>query len=433
MKLYFDSVKSKLKQQKLKYIPYRDAQKFYVNLSTNTQVSFFDPLDFDLQKKLNTLLSKPSRSIKITVIDNPDLLISKDVLWSKYFIKHKNNVRHASFYEFVKQELGVLPGIKNLDKENRSPPPKNAPHIYSYKTESTNLNDYYREAIDYVDKTFVGHYGNTSNVQQYPITNQQAKQRFNSFLKDAFGMFGKYEDAVMKEDPFMYHSVISPMLNTGLLNPREIIDITVSYYKQHKDKIPLASFEGFIRQVIGWRFMMQSMYIFRYNDLYNSNLPNNKNKFRDYKIWYTGNTGIVPLDEEIKKAQEYGYAHHIVRLMIFMNFFILCELHPYEIYKWFMEVVSLDAYSWVMISNVYAMGYFYPKMMTKPYISTSNYVVKMTNYKKDGHWDVIWDALYHDFLRKKPKEYTFFYKRTFKDDPNMKKIAEDFKHKYFVG
>jgi deoxyribodipyrimidine photolyase-related protein len=85
-----------------------------------------------------------------------------------------------------------------------------------------------------------------------------------------------------------------------------------------------------------------------------------------------------------------------------------------------------------MISNIYAMGYFYPKMMTKPYLSTSNYVTKMTNYKKDGQWDKVWDALYHDFLRKKPNTYTFFYKRTFKDDPNMKKLAEEFKLKNFV-
>jgi deoxyribodipyrimidine photolyase-related protein len=180
--------------------------------------------------------------------------------------------------------------------------------------------------------------------------------------------------------------------------------------------------------------MMQSLYIHHHESLITSNTPKNYNKFRDPAVWYTGETGILPIDEEIKKAQKYGYSHHIVRLMILLNFFILCELHPYEIYKWFMEVVSIDAYSWVMESNIYAMGYFNPKVMTKPYLSTSNYVLKMTNYKRDGHWDKLWDALYHDFVSTKPKEYTFFYKRTLKDtpQPELLKMARDFKANNFV-
>ena len=92
-----------------------------------------------------------------------------------------------------------------------------------------------------------------------------------------------------------------------------------------------------------------------------------------------------------------------------------------------MEVVSIDAYSWVMESNIYAMGYFYPHAMTKPYLSTSNYIAKMTNYKKDGHWDKIWDALFHTFVKKSPSKYSFFYKRNMKFSPEHPKIASEFK------
>lgn len=418
------------KTNPIKYVDYQQFTEFVKSIqqSKNT-ITIYDPIDNEVITKYIKLFGKE----RIQIISSPDLLIDKDTLFTKYFSSHDKTQRHAPFYEFIKSELDILKGVKNLDKENRSPPPKDEPHTYVFKPKKSDI-PIYEEAITYIDKHFTEHIGNTNNVKLYPITHKDAQLQFQHFLKVSLSNFGKYEDAVMKDDPFMYHSVISPLLNNGLLNPRNVVDTTLNYFNANKSKnnIPLSSVEGFIRQVIGWRCMMQSMYIFKYDELVNSNAPNNQYTFKNWEPWVKGETGIVPLDEEIKKACEYGYSHHIVRLMIFMNFFILCELHPDVIYKWFMEVVSIDAYSWVMISNIYAMGYFYPKMMTKPYLSTSNYINKMTNYKKDGQWDKIWDALYHDFLRKKPSTYTFFYKRTFKDDSNMKKMAEEFKLKHFV-
>lgn len=423
MKAFYDAVVS---NSSIKYINYQQYNTFCQTISQNTFINFYDPLDFDVIEKYNKIFKNNS----ITMLESPDLIINKEVLYNKYFKSHEKTQRHASFYEFVKKELDILKNVKNLDKDNRNPPPKVEPNIYKYLPKS-NFTKYYKEAITYVNQQFSEHYGDTENVVIYPITQKEAEISFKTFLKKSLENFGKYEDAVMIKDPFMYHSVISPLLNNGLLNPKKVIEMTLEYY-EHNKHIPLASLEGFVRQVIGWRCMMQGMYIFKHKELVESNTPNNQYTFKDWNIWYKGETGILPLDEEIKKANKYAYSHHIVRLMIFMNFFILCELHPDVIYKWFMEVVSIDAYSWVMISNIYSMGYFYSKMMTKPYLSTSNYIVKMTNYKRDGHWDKIWDALYHDFLRKKPTNYTFFYKRTFKNDDAMKKVAEDFKRKYFI-
>ena len=419
------------KNKPIKYIDYSDYKTFVDTIQSHefasTKVTIYDPIDEDVVDKYTTLFGAE----RLNILPSPDLLIDKETLDTKYFKSHNNIQRHASFYEFIKKELDILKGVKNLDKQNRSPPPKDEPHAYTYKP-SKRMLSIYEDAVKYVEQHFVDHVGTAKSVILYPITHKDASVQFKAFLKRSLPNFGKYEDVVMKDDPFMYHSVISPMLNNGLLNPREVVNETLDFYKDHTDNIPLSSLEGFIRQVIGWRCMMQSLYIFKHNALLESNTPNNSYTFKEWGPWLTGETGILPLDEEIKKANTYGYSHHIVRLMIFMNFFILCELHPDVIYKWFMEVVSIDAYSWVMISNIYAMGYFYPKVMTKPYLSTSNYIIKMTNYKKDGEWDKIWDALYHDFLRKKPSNYTFFYKRTFKDDPTMKKIAEEFKGKYFI-
>lgn len=111
--------------------------------------------------------------------------------------------------------------------------------------------------------------------------------------------------------------------------------------------------------------------------------------------------------------------------MIFMNFFILCELHPSVIYKWFMEVVAIDAYDWVMASNVYGMGFFDNIAMRKPYLSSSAYILRMSNYKKNGYWDTLWTALFYRFITVKPKHYVVFYKRLLKHTKNID-IAEAF-------
>jgi len=406
------------------YVDYSQAN--HKTLPYPHPITAFDPIDHDVKAKYGT---------SIIYLNSPDLMIPLTAL-ETFYKKYSPNksIRHATFYEFSKKHSNIFTHIPNQDKYNRDPPPtKPIDTPYAYKPPKS-LHSYYQEAIHYINTHPVFkilHYGDPSHVFIYPITHKEALKNLNRFLTQALPNFGRYQDAVMKDDPFMYHSIISPALNNGLLLPSLVIKKTMEYYAAHSSSIPTPAIEGFMRQVIGWRPYMQSLYIFRHQDLIHSNTAKNYNTFKDPSIWYKGETGITPLDSEIKKAMQFGYAHHIVRLMIFMNFFILCELHPYEIYKWFMEVVSIDAYSWVMESNIYAMGYFYPKAMTKPYLSTSHYIAKMTNYKKDGHWDKIWDALYHSFIKHKPSNYTFFYKRTLKADKELDVIANEFKTKHF--
>ena len=145
------------------------------------------------------------------------------------------------------------------------------------------------------------------------------------------------------------------------------------------------------------------------NELLKNSFGNNK---RLGKEWYLGTTGLIVIDNEILKAIKYGYSHHIIRLMIFLNFMIINEIRPDDIYKWFMEVVSIDAYDWVMISNIYSMGYFSKIGMKRPYLSSSNYIIKMSNYKKDGKWDIIWDEKYRSFVKSRKIN---FYLRSIKD------------------
>ncbi|MFM8437618.1 MAG: FAD-binding domain-containing protein, partial [Candidatus Kapaibacterium sp.] len=122
--------------------------------------------------------------------------------------------------------------------------------------------------------------------------------------------------------------------------------------------------------------------------------------------FYDGTTGITPVDACIRKLLDTGYNHHIERLMVLGNFMLLCEFDPDEVYRWFMEMY-IDAYDWVMVPNVYGMSQFADGggMTTKPYISGSNYIAKMSDFKRDGLWDVTWDALFWRFMQ---KQRTFF-------------------------
>ncbi len=343
--------------------------------------------DFKLREKYKKLGILEN----ITEYETPMFIMTKKDLDSY----NRKTPTHASFYEFSKNKLGLLEGVKNQDVYNRSNP-REAIEINQTLTyiNKTNIN-YYKEAIEYSDSAlFKNHVGNPTleSMCFYPINSKDAYKSFQYFLDNNLSKFGLFQDVIRDNNPFNYHAIISPMLNIGLLNPLKLIDI----YKSYKSKIPIESYEGFIRQLIGWREYMRYLYLYKYDDLIKSN--NHHNTKTIDKSWYSGTTGLLLLDNEIKKAIQFGYAHHIIRLMVFLNFLLLSEIKPNDIYKWFMEVVSIDAYDWVMIPNIYSMGYFSSIGMKRPYLSSSNYLLKMSNYKKDGKWDVIWTDKFRSFV-----------------------------------
>ena len=137
------------------------------------------------------------------------------------------------------------------------------------------------------------------------------------------------------------------------------------------------------------------LYVLDYDNLTSSNYFGNSKRLNSK--WYTGDTGLKPVDDTIKKAFKNGYLHHIERLMVMLNIMNLARFHPRQIYNWFMEF-ACDSYDWVMVGNVYGMGYFSTNTMRKPYLSTSNYIRQMTDYKNDNHWNEVWDALFYKFL-----------------------------------
>jgi len=199
----------------------------------------------------------------------------------------------------------------------------------------------------------------------------------------------------------MFHSLLSSSINIGLLNPSEII----YHLNKYKEVVPINSFEGYLRQLF-WREYQRYTYI--YIDWNKLNYFGNNKKLS--KKWYNGTLGVEPVDDLIKSGIHTGYIHHIGRLMFVGNFMNLSGISPNEGFKWFMEF-SIDSYEWVMCQNVKDMVFFVSGGITtrKPYITSSNYILKMSNYNKDK-WSEKWDTLYRLFLTKnKLKLWKFRY------------------------
>jgi len=218
----------------------------------------------------------------------------------------------------------------------------------------------------------------------------------------------------------LYHSLLSASLNIGLLTPQQVIDKTLKVYQQLK--VPINSVEGFIRQIMGWREFIHVVY----------EREGRKQRTTDYwkfkrKIpnsFWKGETGIEPVDNVIKHVLQNAYSHHIERLMVMGNFMLLCEFNADEVYEWFMQMY-IDAYDWVMVPNTYGMTQFADGglMMTKPYISSSNYILKMSDYKKDINndttsWQAIWDGLFWRFMH--------VHREYFESNPRLNMLLKSF-------
>ena len=192
----------------------------------------------------------------------------------------------------------------------------------------------------------------------------------------------------------VFHSLLSPCINLGLLTPAEVVEKVVA----HADDAPMQSVEGFVRQVIGWREFVRGVYREYGEQQDTSNFWSHEREFT--ASWYEGTTGIVPLDDTVKTAWRMGWTHHIPRLMVLGNLMTLCEIRPSSAHSWFMEMY-VDSSEWVMGPNVYGMGLFSDggTFATKPYICGSNYLLKMSDYPK-GDWCDTVDGLYWRFIDK---------------------------------
>ena len=374
-------------------LTYEDKIIDFIKNKKINAIQMFEVEDKFFEKRIIKFCKK--NQISINFLDSPMFLNTR-----AHFIQYLSTVKKpfmASFYKKQRIDKKILVKGNNpvgdkwsFDEENRKKIPENLeiPSLPKF-TEDTIVKDVKK----IVDEIFSTHPGDVSNYW-LGTSRKDALKALDLFIKEKINNFGDYEDAVKQNSPFLLHSILSPYLNVGLITPKEIIKKIIDANKHNK--IPINSLEGFVRQVIGWREFMRGIYQNYDDQLENTNFFNHQRKLKD--DWYNGTTGIDPIDDAIKDVNKYGYTHHIIRLMHLSNIMTLSQLHPKEIYKWFMEMF-VDSSDWVMYPNVFGMGTFSDGgiFSTKPYICGSNYIIKMSNYKK-GSWSDIVDGLYWSFI-----------------------------------
>jgi deoxyribodipyrimidine photolyase-related protein len=399
-----------------------DIRKFdkYIAKSAIASVHIIDPTDDWLEQRIR----KSTENCKLLIHPNPQFLNTKENL-KHFFKKDKKFFLQTTFYKQERKRWNILldeekkptGGKWTYDIDNRKKYPKDkTPPPVQFPKRSV----IWDQAVEYTKKNFPNLPGNLSKEPFYPINFEQANEWFEQFLAHRFYDFGSYEDAIVKEASILNHSLLSPLLNVGLLLPGEIVNRGLAFAA--RENIPLNSTEGFIRQIIGWREFIRGMYETKGRFSRKRNFWN-----FDRKIpicFYDGSTGIDPIDHTIKKILKTGYCHHIERLMILGNFMLLCEFDPDEVYRWFMELF-IDAYDWVMVPNVYGMCLYADGglLSTKPYIGGSNYIKKMSDYP-NGKWQEYWDGLFWRFI---DKHQAFFFsnQRTSMLAYSYKKMSEE--------
>lgn len=359
-----------------------------------TQCRVVDPIDDYLTRFLENACSRSK--IELQMVEDPHFLTPKSRI--EEHVRNKEKLFFTQFYIEQRKRLSVLldahgkpeGGKWSFDTENRRKLPAD---VEPPDWDRPQVDDYATEAQRYVRSQFPNAPGDDLPLL-YPHTQRQAAAHVRQFVHERLERFGDYEDAISTRSPFVYHSVLTPALNIGLVSPSDVVETAI----EQKDSVPMNALEGFVRQVIGWREYMRLVYETLGRSQRTSNYWGHRQDVPSSMLQAT--TGIDPLDHTLRTVRRYGYCHHIERLMVLGNFMLLTEMHPSAVYRWFMEMF-IDAYDWVMVPNVYGMSQYADggRITTKPYISGSSYILKMSDHRK-GPWCAVWDALYWRFIDK---------------------------------
>jgi deoxyribodipyrimidine photolyase-related protein len=388
---------------------------------TCLQVANIDDKKFD--KFLKHLCHE--MKLKLEILPSPKFINSHQN-WIEYRSKYPKRLFINDFYIMQRQRLGImidgngnssLEGSRwSLDELNRNKIPKT--EIVPNRTTITYTSKHQKDVEKLINKYFNTNLGKFG-LLYFPVNHKQALEHLERFGKNYFAKFGQYEDALSAQDPFLFHSTISPLLNNGLLTPIEVVNWVLE-----QKNIPDNSIEGFLRQIIGWREWVNSLYWNIYSeDISIYNFFNNNNLLPDY-FWdqkkLTNIKANTPLYNALTNVFEYGYCHHIERLMVISNWMVLNEYNPQECYKWFMTMF-VDSYDWVMVANVMGMGLYADSgiFATKPYVAGGNYLKKMSDYDDHKNWEKTWTDLFWKFLLK--------HENFFKTNPRMAMLISSYK------
>ena len=373
----------------------RDELKIIISSKKIKHISYMIPVDNGPRENLKKFFSE--NNVEVKIFENM-LHITNEANFDDWKIKSKKPIMEF-FYRDQRKKLNILMdkdkpegGIWNYDKENRKPLPKNLndfPKIPKFE-----IDEITHKAIRDVSKNFSSNPGDIDNIW-LPVNHEQSKIFLDDFIENRLTLFGKYEDAIKNDEAILFHSGLSALINNGLLEVREVLDAVI----EAKD-IPISSKEGFIRQIIGWREYMYGIYLSS-PDLINLNYFGFKKELEPY--WFTLDFEDKKLPEAVKNSlktlKKYSYNHHIERLMVLGNWFLLNEYNPKSVNDWFMSMY-VDAYEWVMVPNVIGMSQYADggSVATKPYISGDSYLQKMGHYIPSKDEELSYTYKYWKFL-----------------------------------
>jgi deoxyribodipyrimidine photolyase-related protein len=319
----------------------------------------------------------------------------------------KDPFRHETFYRWMRQETGVLMtndgdpvgGEWNYDDENQEFPPEEWESPPVHEPDHDELTE---ETSEWVAEEF--DVWGVKDTLIWPVTRAQAQTKLDHFVEHRLPEFGPYQDAMRSDDWAMAHALLGSSINIGLLHPWEVVQAIEKAYYERED-IPLNSAEGVLRQLIGWREFMRHVYRHSMPTLDEANQLEAPHDLPEF--YWNGATNMECLRQTVGEVQERGYSHHIQRLMVLANFATLWGVEPKQLNEWF-HATYVDAYHWVTTPNVIEMGQYGEGIFaSKPYVSSANYINKMSDYcgdcyyyntKDTGDRACPFNALYWDFL-----------------------------------
>jgi deoxyribodipyrimidine photolyase-related protein len=368
-----------------------NSQDLSVNLSIiikEHQIEYFEyqmPDEYRLDVQLKDFCEK--LDIPSKVFDSEHFLTERAFLAD--FFKGKKTYLMETFYREMRKKYKILmdgkeplTGKWNYDQENRNklkdPLVLKSPKVYPKNVSSI---------VDLLEKMEVETIGSIEVSKfDWPVSRKESREVLKYFCEHLLERFGEYQDAMYSGDEFLFHSRLSFSLNTKMLSPLEVVCQVEKYFESHQDSVSIAQVEGFIRQIIGWREYMRGIYWAKMPEFGSMNYFGHDRKLPEF--FWTGKTKMNCLKHCIGQSLNTSYAHHIQRLMVTGNFALLAGIDPDEVDQWYLGIY-IDAIEWVEITNTRGMSQFADGGIvgTKPYVSSANYIDKMSDYCQGCHYD----------------------------------------------
>ncbi|MCW5965578.1 MAG: cryptochrome/photolyase family protein [Bryobacterales bacterium] len=332
---------------------------------------------------LQALRSTAERaSLHLEVLEDTHFLCSSDAF--RAHAQGRKQLRMEYFYREMRRSQQVLMegqqpagGTWNYDQENRKrfgkQGPGELPSGAIFVPDAIT-----REVMSEVAQRFASHPGKLESFA-WPVTRDEALAALRDFIEQRLPRFGDYQDAMWTEEPFLYHARLASSLNLKLLHPREVVEAAEDAWRRDPECYPLASVEGFIRQVLGWREYVRGIYWLTMPEYLDQNALGAQHPLPAF--YWTGDTDMQCLRQAIGQTLEHGYAHHIQRLMVTGLYAMLLGVHPRQVHEWYLAVY-VDAVEWVELPNTLGMSQFADggMMASKPYAATGKYIQRMSNY-----------------------------------------------------